>query len=61
MRIITVSVTVSLIKIQLLMIVKKGVFNRIRERKKDSPIGINIFGKGPVLGGYVGARQTNNF
>ena len=34
MHMITVSVTVSLIKIQLLMILKKGFVNRIREKLK---------------------------
>ena len=57
MHIITVSVTVSLIKIQRLMILKKVFFyNRIREKqinlkKKDSQKDNNIFWVGPVLGG----------
>ena len=57
MHIITVSVTVSLIKISFLMILNKGLLTE-SERKKDSQIGNIIFllggggwGVGPALGG----------
>ena len=36
MHIITVSVTVSLIKIQRLMILKKGLLTELERKKKDS-------------------------
>ena len=49
MHIITVSVAVSLTKIQLLMILKKGLLTEL-EKKKDSQKG-NNFLVGPVLGG----------
>ena len=52
MHIIIVSVTVSLIKIQLLMILKKGLLTELKKiKKKNSQKGNNIFFGGPVLGG----------
>ena len=53
MHIITVSVTVSLIKIQLLMLLKKGLLslNRIREKKKVLRKAIIFLGVWLVLGG----------
>ena len=53
MHIITVSVTVSLIKIQHLMILKKGLLTDLekKNKKKDSQKDNNIFWVGPVLGG----------
>ena len=51
MHIITVSVTVFfLIKIQLLMILKKGLLSEL-EREEKSSQKCNIFWVGPVLGG----------
>ena len=55
MHIITVSVTVSLIKIQLLMILEKGWLTELeknykKKKKKDSQKGNNFWGVGPVLG-----------
>ena len=64
MHIITVSVTVSLIKIQLLTILKKGLLTeleKILKNKKDSQKGNIFLGVGPLLGGKVGAWQTNIF
>ena len=52
MHIITVSVTVSLIKIQRLMILKKGLLTELERKKKILRKTIhNIFWVGPVLGG----------
>ena len=55
MHIITVSVTVSLIKTQLSLILKKGSVNRISEKlNKNSQKGnkfVISFEFGPVLGG----------
>ena len=53
MHIITVSVTVSLIRIQLLMILEKGFVNRIIKKLKKKILrkAINFFWAGPVLGG----------
>ena len=59
MHIITVSVTVSLIIIQLLMILKKGLLTELEGKKKI--LRKAIFLVGPVLGGLVGAQQTNLF
>ena len=50
MHIITVSVAVSLIKIQHLMILKKGLLKQ-KKLKKDSQKDNNFFWVGPVLGG----------
>ena len=46
MHIITISVTVSLIKIQRLMILKKGLLTELEKnkKKKDSQKDNNIFG-----------------
>ena len=43
-------VTVSLIKIQLLMILKKGLLTELEENKKNLRKAITFFGVGPVLG-----------
>ena len=55
MHIIIVSVQVSLIKIQLLMILKKSLLKeleKIKKKKKKDPQKCNNFlGVGPVLGG----------
>ena len=56
MHIIIVSVTVSLIKIQRLMILRKGLLtelekNKKKKKKKDSQKDNNIFCVGPVLDG----------
>ena len=62
MHIIIVSVTVSSIKIQLLMILKNGLLTELEKNKKiNSQKGNKIFGVGPVLGVLVGARQTKFF
>ena len=42
------------------MILKKGLLTEL-EKKKDSKKGNNFFWVGPVLGGSVGAWQTNIF
>ena len=41
------------------MVFKKGLLTELE--KKDSQKGNKIFWVGPVLGGEVGARQTNIF
>ena len=55
MHIIKVSVTVSLIKIQRLMILRKGLLTELEKskkiKKKDSQKDNNIFWVGPVLDG----------
>ena len=54
MHIITVFVTVSLIKIQRLMILKKGLLTELEKKNKkkiDSQKDNNIFWVGLVLGG----------
>ena len=66
MHIITVSVAVSLIKIQCLIILKKGLLTELEKnkkinKKKDSQKDNNIFWVGPVLGALVGTRKTNIF
>ena len=51
MHIITVSVTVSLIKIQLLLILKKGLLTELERKKKGSQKGNNFFWVWPALDG----------
>ena len=49
------------IKIQFLMILKMSLLTELEKNNKDSQKGNKFFGVGPVLGGKVGARQTNIF
>ena len=61
MHIITVSVTVSLIKIQLLMILRKGLLTEVEENKKKKKKNLRkaifFFGKGLFLVGRSTANQ----
>ena len=60
MLIITVSVTVSSIKIQLLMILKKGLLTeseKFKKKKKDSQKGYFFFGR--ACFGWVGRSSAN--